>query len=69
MDHVLYETVVAQLLDSPRKKWPAIAIAAAVPLPTLTKIAYKQIDEPGVHKIERLAAAMKIHYRPMRNAA
>ena len=50
----LHEKLVAQLLELPREEWPAVADAAKVPLPTLTKIAYRQIVEPGLNKSERL---------------
>lgn len=50
----LHDTLVHQLLETPRDQWPAIAAEADVPLPTVAKIAYRQIAEPGLNKAERL---------------
>ena len=54
MAETLHDALVAQLLALPRGEWPAVAVEADVPLPTLTKIAYRQISEPGLNKAERL---------------
>lgn len=58
MSESLHETLVAELLALPRSEWPAIALEADVPLPTLTKIAYRQIGEPGLNKAERILRAL-----------
>ena len=54
MAESLHDSLVTQLLEIPRDEWPAIAAAADVPLPTMAKIAYRQIAEPGLNKAERL---------------
>lgn len=54
MAETIHNQVVAGLLATPRDQWPAIAEEADVPLPTLAKIAYRQIEEPGVNKAERI---------------
>jgi hypothetical protein len=50
----LHDELVAQLLEIPRDEWPALALEADVRLPTMAKIAYRQIAEPGLNKAERL---------------
>ena len=54
MAESLHDSLVTQLLEIPRNEWPAIAVEACVPLPTMAKIAYRQIAEPGLNKAERL---------------
>jgi hypothetical protein len=60
MDTPLLTSVVDRLLALPRDQWPALAMRADVPLPTIAKIAYRQIKEPGVNKIERLHLALSV---------
>lgn len=46
--------VLAQL-NARRGRWPTIAIESGVPYDTITKIAQRQIEDPGVSKVQRLA--------------
>lgn len=67
MTESIHDQVVAGLLATPRDQWQAIADAADVALPTLAKIAYRQIDEPGVNKAERILRVL-IARRPLVNS-
>lgn len=46
--------VLAQL-EATRGRWPTIASESGVSYDTLTKIAQRQIEDPKVSKIQRLA--------------
>lgn len=46
--------VLAQL-EAARGRWPAIAREADVPYDTITKIAQRQIEDPRVTKVQKLA--------------
>jgi hypothetical protein len=46
---------VLQKLEETRGDWPAIARESGVPYDTITKIAQRQIEDPKVGKLQRLA--------------
>lgn len=50
----LHEFVIAQLQES-KGEWPVIAEAADVSIRTIQKIASRDIKDPGVSHIEKLA--------------
>jgi hypothetical protein len=54
MSTSLYEFVLDQL-QSAKGRWPQVAEASGVSLRTLEKIARKEIHDPGVSHIEKLA--------------
>jgi transcriptional regulator with XRE-family HTH domain len=51
----LHDYVVQQLLDC-RGKWPDVAKATGVSKRTIEKIARREIADPGVSHIEKLAS-------------
>lgn len=42
-------------LEATRGQWPTIAAESGVPYDTITKIAQRQIEDPKVSKLQRLA--------------
>lgn len=54
MEHDLLSYVLAKLEET-RGQWPAIAKEADVPYDTITKIAQRQIEDPKVSKLQKLA--------------
>jgi hypothetical protein len=54
--------VLAQL-EASRGRWPTVAREAEVPYDTLTKIAQRQIEDPKVSKIQKLANYFKARER------
>lgn len=46
---------VLRKLDETRGEWPSIARASGVPYDTITKIVQRQIADPKVSKVQRLA--------------
>ena len=50
----IYEYVMERLQAS-KGTWPAVAEGSGVPLRTLEKIARREIQDPGVSQIEKLA--------------
>lgn len=53
-DDSIHEFVIARLQAS-KGKWPSIAEASTVPYATLRKIATREVPNPGVVHIEKLA--------------
>jgi len=51
----LHEFVIARLLAA-RGSWPAVAKATGVSRRTIEKIARREIADPGVSRVETLAA-------------
>jgi len=64
MEQTLLDFVL-ESLEASRGRWPEIAKAAGVPYHTLTKIAQRQIGNPGVRHIQQLAN----YFREQREAA
>jgi transcriptional regulator with XRE-family HTH domain len=58
----LHDFVVDRLLDA-RGQWAAIATATGVSRRTLEKIARREIKDPGVSHIEKLAAYFRAQER------
>ena len=54
MNETLYEFVMRQLQAS-KGRWPAVAQSSGVSLRTIRKIASKEIQDPGVSHVEKLA--------------
>lgn len=54
MEKTLLEYVL-ESLEASRGKWAEVAEGSGVPYHTLTKIAQKQIANPGVNHVQRLA--------------
>lgn len=50
----MYQFVLARL-ENAKGGWPTVAEESGVPLRTLEKIARKEIRDPGVSHIEKLA--------------
>lgn len=50
----IYEYVMERLQAS-KGTWPDVAAGSGVPLRTLEKIARREIQDPGVSQIEKLA--------------
>lgn len=46
---------VLDRLEASKGKWPSVAEESGVPLRTLEKIARKEIENPGILHVERLA--------------
>lgn len=55
MELSLHEFVIQRLLATPRARWPEIAGECGISFHTVKKIAYRDIDDPGVSHIEKLA--------------
>lgn len=55
MTDSIYQYVLAQLQDA-KGHWSTVAEESGVPKRTIEKIASGEIDDPGVRKIEKLAA-------------
>lgn len=53
----LHDFVIAQLAAT-KTQWPEISVKSGVPYSTLTKIATKQIKDPGYSKIDALARCL-----------
>ena len=51
----IYASVMADL-EATKYRWPAIAAATGVSIRTIRKIASREIKDPGVSHIEKLAA-------------
>lgn len=60
MEKTLLEYVLGALEKS-RGRWPEIAKASGVPYHTLTKIAQRQIENPGIKHIQQLASYFQEH--------
>lgn len=54
MDTPIYEYVIARL-DSSRGRWPEVADGSGVSRRTIEKIARKEIADPGVSHVQKLA--------------
>lgn len=46
---------VLESLEKSRGKWPDVSKGSGVPYHTLTKIAQRQIENPGVNHVQQLA--------------
>jgi glucose-6-phosphate dehydrogenase assembly protein OpcA len=55
---------VLRKLEETRGQWPAIARASGVPYDTITKIAQRQIEDPKVNKVQRLANYFRLAEAP-----
>lgn len=55
MEQSLHEYVIEQLQAS-KGRWPDVAEEAGVSKRTLEKIARREIEDPGISHIEKLAA-------------
>lgn len=58
MDNV-YEYVQSQMQALPRKTWPEIAAAAAVPMGTVYRYAHGYTRRPAHEPLVRLAAVLR----------
>jgi hypothetical protein len=54
MNEPIFDYVLLRLERS-KGRWPAVAEASGVPYKTLTKIAQREIQDPGVSHIQKLA--------------
>lgn len=54
MEQPIFEYVLTGL-ERTKGRWPAVAEASGVPYKTLTKIAQREIADPGVSHIQKLA--------------
>lgn len=63
----LYEFVIGRLEDA-KGGWPAVADGSGVSLRTIEKIARKEIKDPGVSHIEKLAGYFRQQAKPKRAA-
>lgn len=54
MDKPMYEYVLEQL-DATKGRWPTVAEGSGIPYRTLQKIAMREIRDPGVSHIQKLA--------------
>lgn len=63
MEESLYDYVMDQL-EASKGSWPTVAADADVALSTLVKIARREIADPGVSHIEKLAK----HFRSQATA-
>jgi transcriptional regulator with XRE-family HTH domain len=66
MTESIYEFVM-QGLQASKGKWPAVAEASGVSLRTISKIARKEIENPGISNVEKLANYFREN--PTRTAA
>lgn len=64
MEQPIFEYVLAGL-ERTKGRWPAVAEASGVPYKTLTKIAQREIIDPGVSHVQKLAD----YFRAMDEAA
>jgi transcriptional regulator with XRE-family HTH domain len=64
MDEPMYEFVMAQL-EASKGTWPSLASATGISRRTIEKIARREIADPGVSHIQRLAD----HFRGIERAA
>jgi transcriptional regulator with XRE-family HTH domain len=55
MRNSLYDSVMADL-EATKFRWPQVAAATGVSIRTIRKIANREIKDPGVSHIEKLAA-------------
>lgn len=55
MTESIYQYVLDQLQEV-KGNWPAVAEESGISLRTIEKIARREVEDPGVSKIERLAA-------------
>lgn len=55
MTESIYEYVLDEL-QSYKGSWPVVAEGSGVPLRTLAKIARREIENPGIAHIEKLAS-------------
>ncbi len=55
MSESIYEYVLEQLQQA-KGDWPAIAKGTEISLRTIEKIARREVKDPGVSRIEKLAA-------------
>ncbi len=62
----IYAFVMSRL-QSTKGRWREVANGSGVSLRTLEKIARKEIDDPGVSHIEKLAAYFRDDNREQRN--
>ena len=60
MQDSIYAYVMAQL-EASKGKWPAVAEGSGVSPRTLEKIARREIADPGVSHIEKLASYFREH--------
>jgi transcriptional regulator with XRE-family HTH domain len=58
MAESIYQYVMGKLEDC-KGKWPQVAIGSGVSIRTLSKIARREIEDPGVSHIEKLAQYFK----------
>lgn len=54
MTESIYQYVLDQL-EGHKGKWPTVAAATGIPRSTIVKIARKEVKDPGVSHIEKLA--------------
>jgi transcriptional regulator with XRE-family HTH domain len=54
MPESLYEFVMAQLQAS-KGSWPVVAESSGVSVRTISKIARREIEDPGISHVEKLA--------------
>lgn len=60
MEESIYEYVMAQLQAS-KGHWPEVAEGSGVSKRTIEKIARKEVQDPGVSIVEKLAAYFRGH--------
>lgn len=65
MNDSIYEFVLARL-EQAKGGWPTVADGSGVSLRTIEKIARKEIKDPGVSHIEKLAGYFRGHKAPLR---
>lgn len=58
MNQSIYQFVIDSLQDM-KGSWPVVANETGISKRTIEKIARKEIDDPGVKTVERLAAYFK----------
>jgi transcriptional regulator with XRE-family HTH domain len=56
----LHEYVIRQLNDN-KGRWPAIAESSGVARSTIAKIARREVENPGVLHVEKLAKYFREH--------
>jgi len=54
MEDSLYDLVMREL-EAARGSWPTVAQGSGVPFSTVVKIARREIKDPGISHIEKLA--------------
>lgn len=63
MDQPIFDYVLERL-ESSKGRWPTVAAESGVPYKTLTKIAQREIRDPGVSHIQKLADYFRAQSAP-----